>query len=249
MRSLRTALIYGLLLLIPLKSWSQPNLGEPRLWSFGSSQCQTCPLQFEIIKHDIKTEKVQAFLQALESSQTEMIQLYRIDAQEYALLAHMAVGILGRESKFFTSWRYHVKEDMQWAVSLIKTVRTYLSDQKPSQNSRGPTQIKVIPQKVEDAFGFTEEDLDLPENAARATVGILIENLRELKQRAKNNQWSFVTPSTYVDYLPYIYFGAVSRLRKGTATPEKNIYVQDMKRYMTWVRVWELPPTTSNRMH
>jgi len=185
MRKLLSVAVYTLLILSCSKTWGQPSLQKPRVWSFGSSQCQTCPIQFEVLKEEIKTEKVQAFLKALESSQTEMIQLYKIDAQEYALLAHMAVGILGRESIFFTSWRYHVKKDMPWMVSLIKTVRTYLSTQKVSQNSRGPTQIKVIPQKVEEAFEFTEEDLDIPENAARATVGILIENLRELKQRAK----------------------------------------------------------------
>lgn len=216
----------------------------PQIWSWQNSNCQSCPISIQILNPQIKNEKVEAFAQALSNSKFEILGLYNSDSQEYNLLAHMALGILGRESKFFSSWRYHVKEEAQWAVSLIKAVRIYLAGEEglPSVNSRGPTQIKIVPKKIAEFYGITPDDLYIPQNAARATMGILIENLKELKQRAINNNWEFINPDTYVDYLPYIYFGAVGRLKKRTATPDSNIYVQDMKSYMKYFRIYEWSP-------
>lgn len=228
------SLIFGLL----------PSLGfaqDPVLWQWQQSNCQTCA--FTIVTKDeaLETEKVQRFLRALENSKFEIIQLYNSDPQEYNLLAHMAIGILGRESQFFDSWRYFAKENAQWMVSLIKISRAMLSDDDIDvpANSRGPTQIKDVPDLIEKHYGIVPDTLYIPENAARATMGFLIEALRELKQRAANNNWEFVTKDTYVDYLPYIYFGSSGKLRNRTATPEKNLYVQTMKRYMTWVDLYE----------
>lgn len=218
-----------------------PMPDEVVLWQFGNSDCQTCPVYFEPMHSAVKTEKVRAFLQALSVHKFELIELYESDPQEYNLLAHMAVGILGRESLFFESWRYEIKESAQGAVSLVKAFRSYLSDGEwaASRNSRGPTQIKIVPGRVRDFYGIDEDDLIHPQAAAVATMGILIEALRELKQRAENRGWAHIQSSSYVDYLPYIYFGATRRLIDGSATPASNIYVQDMKRYMLFVRVYE----------
>ncbi len=218
-------------------------------WVFGTSTCQDCAIEIEILQDEIKTEKVEAFIETLESEKFVLIDLYESDPQEYNLLAHMAVGILGRESEFFTSARYHVKESSQWLVTAIKTINNYLngSENGVSRNSRGPTQIKLVPGRIQDHYGYNEEDLADPRAAAVSTMGILIEGLRELKQRAKNNQWDFITPSTYDDYLPYIYFGGTRRIKDGSATPDKNIYVKEMKNYMSWVRIWEVPAPSNHR--
>jgi hypothetical protein len=196
------------------------------------------------LRPELKTAKVIAFLNALSSHKAELRALYRVSGAEYNLLAHMAVGILGRESQFFQSRRYMVKENLPWAVHLTKVIQIYLegSDRPVSPNSRGPTQIKIVPAKIADYYGITENDLFLPENAAVATMGFLIEALAELKRRVVVNHLDFVTPETYVDYLPYIYFGATRLLISGQATPERNIYVRDMKRYMSWVSVEETEP-------
>lgn len=222
---------------------NQIPLDEVVLWQFGNSDCQTCPVYFEPLTTQVKTKKVREFLAALSAEKFQLLYLYEYesDPQEYNLLAHMAVGILGRESSFFESWRYDVKENAQPMVRLVKAVRSYLSDGewKASRNSRGPTQIKVVPGRVREYYGIDENDLSQPRAAAVATMGILIEALRELKQRALNRGWAYVLPQTYVDYLPYIYFGGTGRLVDGTATPETNIYVREMKRYMMFVRVHE----------
>lgn len=219
---------------------------DPQVWEWQKSQCQTCPIYMVTLDKRLETDKVQRFLRTIENSKFEITQLYGSDPQEYNLLAHMAVGILGRESQFFNSWRYFAKEEMQWAVSLIKISRAMLSDDNIAvpANSRGPTQIKDVPKLIYDAYGIVPDTLYIPENAARATMGFLIEALRELKQRAANNHWEFVTKDSYVDYLPYIYFGSVSKLKTRTATPDKNLYVQTMKRYMTLVTVYEYPAIT-----
>lgn len=221
-----------------------------RLWKWEgqTSKCQTCPIFIVPHERRIETEKVYAFIRAIETRKGELLRLYNADPQEYNLLALMAVGILGRESEFFESPRYRLKENAQWAIRLIKVVQIYLegSDRDPELNSRGPTQIKIVPDKIAEAYGVRPDELYIPENAALATMGYLIEALAELKRRVVLNHLSFVTPDTYADYLPYIYFGSKRQLLNGTATPDRNIYIRDMRKYMSWVEIYEGPAHTGS---
>ncbi|MBX3019027.1 MAG: hypothetical protein KF767_14160 [Bdellovibrionaceae bacterium] len=212
-------------------------------WEGQKSKCTTCPIFILPKEREIETAKVYAFIRALETKRDDLLRLYGSDPQEYNLLAQMAVGILGRESEFFQSPRYRVKENAQWAIYLIKVVQIYLegSDRDPELNSRGPTQIKIVPEKIAATFGVKHEDLYIPENAALATMGYLIEALAELKRRVTLNHLTFVTPDSYADYLPYIYFGSKRQLLNGTATPDRNIYIRDMRKYMTWIEIYEGP--------
>lgn len=215
-------------------------------WPGLSSKCGNCELLIQTLHPDLQTEKVQLFIQALSLHKTELQMFYKINSNEYNLLAHMAVGILGRESEFFKSTRYQIKETFPGLIRLAKIMRSVISEDIPlSGNSRGPTQIKVIPYTVSRAYGIETDELGTPDKAAIATMGFLIEALGELKRRVVKNDLTFVNPSTYVDYLPYIYFGSTRSLIKKTATPDKNLYVKDMKKYMTWVELYEreLPAT------
>ncbi len=210
-------------------------------WEWMKNDCANCEILLLPTRQEVRTEKVRLFVQALAAHKAEMQDLYQVHGAEYNLLAHMSVGILGRESLFFTSKRYRLKEAMPWAVHLAKIIEIYLdgSNKKASDNSRGPTQIKVVPSKVAERFGINSDNLYIPENAAIATMGYLIEALGELKRRVIVNNLGFVTPEKYVDYLPYIYFGRTKAIMQNTATPESNSYVKDMKRYMTWIEVYE----------
>jgi hypothetical protein len=215
---------------------------EMRPWIWQQSTCENCAIAIQANdQQELHTEKAQAFLRALESQKSRLIQIYGIHGQEYNLLAQMAIGILGRESRFFQSPRYYVKEAIPEVVSLIKVVKIYLagSSRQPSPNSRGPTQIKNIPLKISEAYHFSKDELYVPEHAAVATMGFLIESLQELKRRVALNNLDFVTPETYVDYLPYLYFGSVRTLVNRRANPSKNIYIRDMKIYMSWVQIFE----------
>lgn len=209
-------------------------------WQWMNSRCGNCELFIQTIHPDLQTEKVQLFIQALSLHKSDLQMFYKIDSNEYNLLAHMAVGILGRESEFFKSTRYQVKETFPGIVRLAKIMRSVFSDDIPlNGNSRGPTQIKVVPYTVGRAYGIETDQLGTPDKAAIATMGFLIEALGELKRRVVKNDLTFVNPTTYVDYLPYIYFGSTRSLIKKTATPDKNLYVKDMKKYMTWVELYE----------
>ena len=217
-------------------------------WVWQQSNCFNCQITIVSDHHqELDSTDSQAFLRALESQKPALMAMYGIDGQEYNLLAHMAVGILGRESHFFQSRRYWVKENFPWAVRVVKVVRVYLSNgnRRLMDSSRGPTQIKVIPGRIEQAYHFDEDKLWIPENAAVATMGYLIETLNELKHRAVAQNLTFINKDNYVDYLPYLYFGSSKTLVSGRANPAHNLYVQDMKRYMTWVQIYEIAPVTS----
>ena len=216
-------------------------------WIWRAFDCADCPIVFLTGNQKLETAEVRAFIRTLETRKGEIIRLYGIHGQEYNLLAHMAVGILGRESQFFTSTRYRMKETFPGLVRVAKAFRAYLngSESGPGLSSRGPTQIKIVPEKIAHFYGVTPEELYKPENAAVATVGFLIEILEELKRRVVVNDLEFVNETNYVDYLPYLYFGSRRMLIQGKATPDQNIYVRDMKKYMSWVLLYEGPASPS----
>ncbi len=154
----------------------------------------------------------------------------------------MAVGILGRESRFYESPRYRFKEAFPWAVHVMKIMRAAATGAAVDLNSRGPTQIKIVPKRIASQYGVTVDNLHKPENAALATMGYLIEALTELKSRVKHQHLDYINESNYVDYLPYIYFGSTRRLINGDAHPQSNLYVSEMKKFMTWIELYERAP-------
>lgn len=210
-------------------------------WTWQGSTCADCALAILPTDPLLQNAEVHAFLHALETEKTTILNLYRSDAQEYNLLAHMAVGILGRESRFFASGRYWIKETVPGMIGILKSMRAYLLGGPRNLPSRGPTQIKIVPDLIREHYHIEAETLYRPEHAAVATVGYLIEALAEMKRRIATRQWAYITPEHYVDYLPYVYFGSKRQLNGGTATPEQNVYVRDMKKYMGLVEVYEKP--------
>ncbi len=213
-------------------------------WTWMQNTCDRCEIAIHPTNEELKTPQVLQFIEALSQHKSELQDIYKIDGPEYTLLAQMSVGILGRESDFFTSPRYRLKEALPWAVHLAKIIHIFLSgkNSKVSANSRGPTQIKIVPDKVARHFGIHSENLSVPENAAIATMGFLIEALEELKRHIQNHHLEFITEPLYADYLPYIYFGRTKALLNHTAKPEQNSYVREMKKYMSWVEIYELQP-------
>lgn len=218
-------------------------------WEWMRSDCEDCEIYFLTAAPEMQSEKVQAFFYALIDKKPELQRLYKVSGQEYTLLATMSIGILGRESKFWTSPRYILKESAPWLVYLVKVVQAYLKGESTVLPlSRGPTQIKYIPNKIVQVYGVTPDTLHVPENAAVATMGFLIETLAELKRRIVINRLDYINESNYVDYLPYLYFGSRRKLITGQATPETNIYIRDMKRYMSLVEVYERRPEEGVRV-
>lgn len=218
-------------------------------WRWLQSSCGDCSVAFVPRHPELRSAEVDGFLRTIENEKANLLRLYGSDSQEYNLLAHMAIGILGRESRFFKSTRYRLKETLPGLVRIVKTMKAYLEGDwdGPSKSSRGPTQIKVVPQKIAEHYGVRPETLRRPDHAAVATMGFLIETLQELKRRVVLNGLDFVNETNYADYLPYLYFGSRGQLLRGEATPDRNIYIQDMRRYMSWVEVYEGPVSTWNQ--
>lgn len=217
--------------------------GNESPWVWQKSTCHNCEIKFRVSSEDFKKNpRMVSFLSALATEKQNILKVYGTDPQEYNLLAHMAVGILGNESTFFKSWRYKVKSNSQIAIAWSKGIKAWFGGYEASPNSKGPTQIKRVPDRIEQYYNITEKNLWEPKYAAVSTMGFLIEALAELKQRAKNNDLEFITPATYVDYLPYIYFGGAKKLINRTATPDTNIYVKNMKLHMKRAQIIEIAP-------
>ena len=215
-------------------------------WIWLESHCESCDIQIISDQPLLLSEPTQAFLHALSDNKFELMALYQASApvsdSEYNLLAQMCVGILGRESTFFTSRKYWAKENIPFLVPIAKFLMGKSGD---PIDSRGPTQIKIVPKLIHETYGIVPQNLYVPENAAIATMGFLIESLDELKNRITLNHLKYINPSNYVDYLPYIYLGETRKLIAGSATPDTNIYVQDMKKYMGWIEIYERPVGSS----
>lgn len=162
------------------------------------------------------------FVNQLSKEKSRLMKLYRLDNDEYNELARLAFGILGNESDYGRSFKYHVKESIPLVVALLKG-----EGFNTAQNSRGLTQIKKVPALIEKEYGTKKEDLGVPEHAAVATLGFLADALMELKVKARLNP--DINSENQYDYLHYIYTGRPSEITERTATPEQNIYLRQIK--------------------
>ncbi len=215
-----------------------------RQWDWDRRTQQNSPDSFIIfpIHEEVRFPKAREFMTALSAQKAELMDLYKDKAPvtdaEYVMLARLAVGFLGAESEFFRSSRYVMKEACIFCFAAAKWGASLVGLADNDEMSRGPIQMKNVPDLIEEKYGITERDLNDPTNAARAIMGYLIEALAQLKRTAKNNDLTYINADTYEDYLPYIYFGSSRKLINGTATPDKNLYIQKMRGYMEWVEVY-----------
>jgi hypothetical protein len=93
-----------------------------------------------------------------------------------------------------------------------------------SMNSRGPTQVKYLPEKLKDAFPDLEkQDLSISSKAAVATVGYLAEAISRLRHIAKKNGCA-LPEDKLLDHLVYLYTGRTQEIINCTATIDKNVY-------------------------
>lgn len=164
------------------------------------------------------------FAQTLDQEKRRLMELYGLDNDEYNELAKLSFGILGNESEFGLGNKYVIKENAQGLVSAAKWLKG-----NSSANSRGLTQIKEVPRAIINEYGITTNDLVYPGDAAVATLGVLAEKYKTLKRI--EHRHPAITPENRFDYVLYLYYGNSSEISNGTATPEINNYVQNVKRY------------------
>ena len=161
------------------------------------------------------------------------MELLKLENDEYNMLAEFAFGVLSPETDFGKNWKYRVKQSVPVVVSIMKG-----NGFDTSENSRGPTQIKQIPEVIAEKYGIEKNELYKPENAAITTLAFVAAQLQELRNMAASNP--AITEETLQDYLYYLYNGRRNEIRKGTATPDKNIAIQKIKAAIKQIHIEDL---------
>lgn len=230
--------------------WDDYNISIDRSYS---------PLKIKFIKTGNKEYDTnrQNYAQSLVNNKKRIQQKLGLTSSEYDNLAELALGIAEQESKFGTSKRYKVKQALgEAAVSIAKGAqsesivmperwgnsvpglwdlsRAYIAGNKKAQ-SRGFTQIKTKGDNKElrelyKELGITNVNILEADKSALATIIRLAymynTEVRGRKFEGKNN--IEVSPQ---DALLYKWNAHGNRLKNKTATPEKNIYVQNVHRF------------------
>lgn len=208
------------------------RLTFPEDYNFTPRRVEYRELRSVIMEPKFRTEDALKFVATLDREKETLMKLYSLENDDYNELARMAFGIMGNESSFGESLKYKIKEKLPLLVSLAKGE---LFD--TSSNSRGPTQIKTIPKLIAEHYKFSKDELQKPENAAVATLGFLAQAMVEL--RAKERFHPEINPENRFDYLHYLYMGRHSEITQGTATPELNIYLRQLKEYAQTLEQFE----------
>lgn len=208
------------------------RLNFPEDYNFTPRRVEYRELRSVIMEPKFRTDDALKFVATLDREKETLMKLYSLENDDYNELARMAFGIMGNESSFGESIKYKIKEQLPLLVSLAKGE---LFD--TSSNSRGPTQIKTIPKLIAEHYKFSKDELQKPENAAVATLGFLAQAMVEL--RAKERFHPEITPENRFDYLHYLYMGRHSEITQGTATPELNIYLRQLKEYAQTLEQFE----------
>lgn len=163
-----------------------------------------------------------AYTQALQDEKATLMGILRIEDDEYNMLAEFAFGVLSPETNYGKNWKYKVKELAPVLVSLLKG-----NGFDTDENSRGPTQIKRIPEAIVEKYSMTKSDLRDPRSAAVATLAFSADLLRDLRNIAY--QHPEITEENIQNYLYYLYQGRRWEIRDATATPEKNASIRKIR--------------------
>lgn len=172
-----------------------------------------------VIKHTYKSKFVANYIHALENEKTRLMQILKVDNDDYNILAGFAIGVLAPESDFGKNWKYVLKEFLPGAVSLAKG-----NGLDTSKNSRGPTQLKVISEEIMNEYGITKTNLTDPENAAVATIAISADFLKQLRNLGINHK--SINEENLQNYLYYLYQGKRVQIKEALATPEDNLAIR-----------------------
>ena len=196
------------------------------------------PIRTIITEPSYNTETARSFVSTLAKEKATIMKMYNLDNDEYNELTKLAFGILGNETSFGTNKKYYIKEALPFVVSLAKG-----NGFNTNNNSRGPTQIKRVPKKIAKKYGVKKDTLTNPKHAAVATIGFLAEALVELKSKEKiaRKKGLIINSLNRMDYIHYIYMGRPYEITKGTATPEKNIYFRQVKKYSEQLLIIQQP--------
>lgn len=188
-------------------------------------------------KEEIR-EEGQDMAKALCDYKTDLCKDLKIDNDTYNELAILALGIAEQETKFghplsgLKKFKpYYLKENCQGLVNFMKSFKN-----NKSYNSRGLTQMKIKTytdenvKKLFKKYEITSDKLGEGEASAIATMVVLGSILKnELPALKSKMEQQGVTKA---EALLYCWQNKKSEIRNGTATPDKNIYIRNVKEYI-----------------
>lgn len=162
----------------------------------------------------------------MENKQSLMKDL-QIDGDIYNDIALATLGIAGQESNYGRSPKYMMKTEF------TQDVLKYITNNK-SYNSKGLTQIKYDAmnsevKKMFNKYNITKESLDSGEKAAIAQI-IIMANAYKYELPHYRETMKELNVSD-IEALLYLNQGKRGELKNKTATPDKNIYIQKVKKY------------------
>lgn len=200
------------------------------------------PIQIKYAKSDFgdTAPAVQKMAQSLVNQKQALMKDLNIDNDTYNELAQLTLGVAGQESNYGDSWKYKYKESPQGQndVKALKHLSKLFSLEDPthiSPNSRGFTQIKYDSQNKDVRNLFAKYGIKSADDLAdpsKSTIGALIMmgymHNNELPQLKSQMEKLGVSKKEAILYLNQ---GKRSELTKGTATPDKNKYIQNVKKF------------------
>jgi len=197
---------------VPIKIESKYELGYPMVDSEGN-----------VVKGN---DNAKQMAKALEDNKKSLMIDLGINGDVYNNMALLSLGIAQQESKFGDSSKFRLKNEVTQDIAKAITF-------DKSYNSVGLHQIKYdglnadVKQKLAD-YGITKSNLDNPSKSAIAQIIIMANAYKyEIPQLLKVNP--NIDP---YDMLLYLNQGKRRELTNKTATPEKNNYIQNIKRNM-----------------
>jgi hypothetical protein len=204
------------------------------------------PVKINVTNEENNTPHVKGMAYTLEKLKSTLMKDGKVDNDTYNKLSKLVIGLALQETKGGEDYRvrsgslkipFTNKETDQGLVN-------YLKDLKGSNsiNSRGLTQIKYDAQNDElkaqfKKYGVTKDNLNDGAHASIATMLMLSymynNELPSLKEKLKKQGISDE------EALLYLNQGKKSEIVKGTATPSKNIYIQNVKNFGKNISVQE----------
>lgn len=211
-------------------------------------------VSFEEIGFENEVSK--KFVKTLETQKKDLMQKLNLSNGEYNELVKMAVAVLGVESGFGTESAYEVKESKIFNMNIGQALVTMIKMNDATEdsiffgkgslgdainpdsysNSRGLTQIKNVREFLKNEYpDITEEDLNKPENAAIATMFVLVQKYKTLEYMKSAHP--AINETNKFDYLYYIYSGSNHRISTRNATPVMNSKSQELISYASKIKV------------
>lgn len=183
---------------------------------------------------------VKKMAQSIVDNKQRLMRDLNIDNDTFNQIAQLSLGVSGQESDYGNHplYQYKESEEGQNDVIMYKRLKNLWNFKSPftvSPSSRGFTQVKYESQNKDVRNLFAKygikspDDLADPSKSNIATIimmGYMHNN--ELPQLKKQMQKLGVSK---MDALLYLNQGKRGEITKGTATPDQNNYIQNVKKY------------------